>query len=128
MALIHDAEEGLSGDILNPFKHFNDEVYQAIRKVNREMIGEMFVDLPTDLQKELIAFWNQETAARTTEAQVVKVADKLQLLSKCFEEIQAGNNYFEEIYKDQLSLLKKLDFPWWGKIRDEVLAGAEKQV
>ena len=128
IALIHDAEEAFSGDILNPFKHFNEKVYQAIRDVNRQMVGEMFTDLPTDLKRELVSLWNTENKSKSIEAQVVKVADKLQLLSKCFEEIQAGNNYFEEIYKDQLSSLKKLPLPWWKKIRDEILSGAAKQV
>ena len=128
MALIHDAEEGFSGDILNPFKHYNEKVYQAIREVNREMIGEMFVELPTDLQKEFVGLWNQENSAETIESQVVKTADKLQLLSKSFEEIQAGNTYFEEIYKRELKKLKELDFSWWKKIKNEVLSGAEKQV
>jgi 5'-deoxynucleotidase YfbR-like HD superfamily hydrolase len=128
MSLIHDAEEAFSGDILNPFKHFNEKVYRAIRDVNREMVGEIFTQLPPDLKKEIISLWNSENAGQSTEAQIVKVADKLQLLSKCFEEITAGNSYFEEIYKEQLSLLKKLNLPWWKKIRDDVLAGATKQV
>ena len=128
IAIIHDVEEGLSGDILNPFKHYNEKVYQAIRDVNKVMIGEMFVELSSDLSNELVKLWNEENAGKTIEAQVVKAADKLSLLSKCFEEIQAGNNYFEEIYKNQLSSLKKLDYPWWQKIRDEVLEGAEKQI
>src|SRR4030042_3764267 len=121
IAIIHDVEEGFSGDILNPFKHYNEKVYQAIKEVNREMIGEMFIELPTDLSSELVQLWKEENAGKTAESQVVKTADKLSLLSKCFEEIQAGNNYFEEIYKWQLSALKKLDFAWWKKIRKEVL-------
>ncbi|MEX0621585.1 MAG: YfbR-like 5'-deoxynucleotidase [Candidatus Woykebacteria bacterium] len=128
IALIHDAEEAFSGDILNPFKHFNEQVYSAIRKVNQQTIDEVFVDLPTDLKKELVALWNEEIDAKIIEAQVVKIADKLQLLSKCYEEVQAGNSYFQEIFKQQLSLLKKFDASWWKKIRSAVLSGAEKPV
>ena len=128
MALVHDAEEAFSGDILNPFKHFNEKVYKAIRDVNQQMVGEIFTNLPKDLSSELQHLWNTENSAKTIEAQVVKIADKLQLLSKTFEEMQAGNTYFEGIYKDQLSLLKKLSFSWWEKIRDEVLSGAEKKL
>ena len=128
MALIHDSEEGFSGDILTPFKHFNEKVNQAIKEVNREVIKEMFVELPTNLQKEFVNLWHEEGTEKTIEGQLVKVADKLSLLSKCFEEIQAGNNYFEDIYKVQIAKLKKLNWPWWTKIRDEVLSGAEKQI
>ena len=92
------------------------------------MVGEVFIDLPDNQRREMVALWNEENAAETTEAQIVKAADKLQLLSKTFEEMKAGNTYFEDIYKSQLSLLKKLSFPWWKKIAGEVLSGAEKQV
>ena len=65
MALIHDTEEAFSGDILNPFNHYNEKVYQAIREVNREMVGEMFEGLPQELQKELIELWREEESAKT---------------------------------------------------------------
>ena len=122
MALIHDAEEGFSGDILNPFKHYNQKVFQAIREVNREMITEMFTDLPEDLTKEIVDLWKEENASTSLEAQVVKIADKLSLLSKCHEEISAGNNYFKEIYTREIKELKTLSWPWWVKIRAKVLS------
>ena len=128
MSLIHDAEEGFSGDILTPLKHFNKKVHKAIADVNKQMIGEAFKGLPKELSKQLVTLWNEEQSEKTIESQIVKASDKLSLLSKCFEEIQAGNNYFEEIYKWQLSSLKKLSYPWWVKIRDPILSGAEKQV
>src|SRR4030042_918725 len=117
MAIIHDFEESLSGDILNPFKHYNTKVYQTIKEVNIELIKDVFADLPKNMHEGFIEIWHEETKEKTIESQIVKVADKLSLLSKCFEEIQAGNSYFEEIYKLQLSALKKLDYPWWKKIR-----------
>lgn len=121
MSLIHDSEEGLTGDILNPFKHHNDKVFQAIREVNKEMIKEVFSDLPANLAKDLEELWKEENAHTSLEAQVVKISDRLSLLSKCFEEIEAGNDYFKEIYTRELKELKKLDWDWWAKIRGQVL-------
>lgn len=124
MALIHDMEEGFSGDILNPFKHYNDKVYNAIRDVNKDMIWEMFAGLPKDISEELVELWNEEGKGKSLEAQVVKVADKLSLIAKCFEEIAAGNKYFAHIYEREVEALRKLDWDWWQTIKKEVLSGA----
>lgn len=128
MALIHDAEEGFSGDILNPFKHFNEKVAGAIREVNEETIEMMFEGLDPKTVSEFIDLWHEEQKRATIESQVVKVADSLSLISKCFEEIEAGNGYFSEIYKKELRNLKSLDYKWWQKIQSQVLSGAEKEV
>lgn len=128
MALIHDQEEGFSGDILNPFKHFNEKVAGAIREVNNETIEMMFEDLPDDLKSDLIGLWHEEQSRNSIESQVVKVADGLSLITKCFEEMEAGNSYFEEIYKRELRNLKNFEFSWWQKIKPQILSGAEKEV
>lgn len=128
IALIHDQEEGFSGDILNPFKHFNPKVESAIKEVNKETINMMFENLPENMGKDFVNLWREETERDSIEAQVVKVADTLSLIAKCFEEMEAGNNYFAEIYKKELKNLKNLEFSWWKKIGGLVLSGAVKQV
>lgn len=128
MALIHDSEEGFSGDILNPFKHFNEKIANTIREVNEETISMMFEDLPQEASKEFIDLWHEEQKRESIESQIVKTADSLSLISKCYEEIEAGNNFFHEIYKKELRNLKSLDYPWWDKVRDEILKGAESEV
>src|SRR3990172_10752806 len=105
MALSHDSEEGFSGDILNPFKHFNEKIAGAIREVNEETIGLMFEDLPKEISKDLIDLWHEEQKRESIESQVVKLADSLSLLSKCFEEIQAGNSSFHEIYRKEMKVI-----------------------
>ena len=124
LALLHDMEEAISGDILNPFKHYNDEVLSAIRKVNKETIGLMFEDLPKDLGAELIEIWNEDLERETKESQIIKVADRLSLIAKCYEEIKAGNGFFEPIYERELGKLYKLELSWWQKIKDDILPPA----
>ena len=121
IALLHDIEERFSGDILTPFKHYNDDVLHAIRKVNEEMIQLVFEDLPPKLSKEFVGLWNQDIALTTREAQVVKVADKLSLLSKCYEEVKIGNEYFQPIYERELKRLVAFPWPWWQKVKKRVL-------
>lgn len=127
MALVHDTEEGFSGDILNPFKHYNAKVAKAIADVNEETISMMFEELPAKISKNFIDLWHAEQKRDSIESQVVKVADSLSLISKCYEEMETGNNYFQEIYKKELRNLKTISFPWWANVRDQILSGAENE-
>ncbi len=128
MALIHDSEEGFSGDILNPFKHFNDKIAAAIREVNEETVGLMFEELPKELSAELIDLWHEEQKRDSLESQVVKLADGLSLISKCFEEIEAGNSTFHEIYRKQFKEINSITYPWFAKIKSDILAGFSQQI
>lgn len=128
MALIHDSEEGFSGDILNPFKHFNEKIASAIREVNEETVGLMFEDLPNQLSEDLIDLWHEEQKRQSIESQVVKLADSLSLISKCFEEIESGNSNFHEIYRKEIKNISALKYPWFSKIKTEILAGLSKQI
>ncbi|MBI1838948.1 MAG: HD domain-containing protein [Candidatus Colwellbacteria bacterium] len=121
IALVHDMEEAISGDILTPFKHYNNEILEAIRKVNRDTIPLVFEDLPNDLKMQFISFWNEDTEQVTKEAQVVKLADKISLICKCYEEVKVGNEFFKPIYEKELEKIKTLDYPWWNKIREQIL-------
>lgn len=122
MATIHDVEEGFSGDIVNPFKHFNDEIIQAIRKVNEQTVWFMFENLPKELQEEYIALWKEESTQATKESQVVKLADRLSLVSKCYEEMQVGNSaFFKPIYEAEIKRISKMGYPWLNKIRGEFM-------
>jgi putative hydrolases of HD superfamily len=121
LALLHDMEEAISGDILNPFKHYNEEVLSAIRKVSKETVGLMFEDLPKDLSAELTALWNEDLERQSKESQVVKAADRISLIAKCYEETKAGNEFFTPIYEREFDKLYKLEYTWWQKIKDDIL-------
>jgi 5'-deoxynucleotidase YfbR-like HD superfamily hydrolase len=121
MALIHDTEEMFSGDILNPFKHYSKEVKEAILQVSREVIPQMYEGLPDDMKEKYISLWNEESQGESIEAQLVKVADRLSLLSKCAEEVKVGNEFFKKISEVHLQFLIDFDVVWWQKIKDQVL-------
>ncbi len=121
IALVHDMEEAVSGDIIGPFKHYNEEVMRAIKKVNQETIKEVFEDLPDELNSELVNLWQEDTRQETKEAQVVKLADKISGLSKAYEEVKGGNEFFKLVYEKHLKELQDLDHPWWNKIKAEIL-------
>ncbi len=121
MALVHDIEETFSGDILGPFKHYSQDVADAIRKVNQETVREAFSNLPPELSNHFVALWNEEGQAKTIEAQIVKMADKLSLVAKCAEEVEVGNEFFRPIYEQQLTIPKEDHKLWWKRIKEKVL-------
>jgi 5'-deoxynucleotidase len=120
MALLHDIEETFSGDILGPFKHYSPEVKEAINKVNQETIQHAFADLPENLKEHYLGVWKEEGERKTLEAQIVKVADTLSLIAKCGEEVQVGNQFFQEMYDSQIKNLKDYDASWWLKIKESM--------
>jgi len=121
IAVVHDMEEAFSGDILTPFKHYNEEILKAIRKVNRDTIPMMFEDLPQELGTEMVNLWLEDAEQSSKEAQVVKLADKLSLISKCYEETKVGNDYFKPIYDRELDKLENIKYAWWQKIKKNIL-------
>jgi len=121
MALMHDIEESFSGDIIGPFKHRSKEVNEAIKKVNKEVIKEVFDTIPSSLSDHYVGLWNEEGEGKTIEAQIVKKADKLALIAKCKEEIKAGNGFFKKTYERELELLSEDDHDWWKKIKEQFL-------
>ncbi len=127
MALVHDAEEMFSGDILGPFKHYSDEVTEAIRKVNLDIIRDAFEGLPNSLTNHFVALWVEEGEGVGIEAQVVKMADRLSLIAKCAEEVKAGNEFFQEMYDEQLARLNRDDKPWWNTIKAKVLSSMKEE-
>ena len=122
MALVHDSEEMFSGDILSPFKHHSSEVKNAIKKVNQELIKEVFTDLPTDLQERYVALWNEEGKQESVEAQMVKVADRISLIGKCAEEVRAGNEFFKKMHDRELEALQNDTKEWWQKIKHHIFS------
>ncbi|MBI2592818.1 MAG: HD domain-containing protein [Candidatus Colwellbacteria bacterium] len=121
IALVHDMEEAFTGDIVSPFKHYSEELLSAIRKVNQEVIQEVFEDLPGDLSSDFISLWQEDLEQKTREAQVVKLADKISVVAKAYEEVKAGNEFFKPVYEKHFKELQELDHPWWQKIKGEIL-------
>lgn len=121
IALVHDMEEVYSGDILTPFKHYNEHVSETIRKVNEELVPEVFEGVPGFLKDEYVALWKEDAAQGSIEANIVKVADKLALISKCYEEMKAGNEFFRPIYERELTKLYDREEGWWCLIREKIL-------
>ena len=93
LAVFHDAEEVITGDVPTPIKYFNPEVavaMEGIRDVARERLLAM---LPRALSEDYRPLFFPEP--EDAEAwRLVKLADRITAYLKCVEEAKAGNEEF----------------------------------
>lgn len=120
-ALLHDAEEVISSDIIYPYKHYGDGGLAAeIDKINQTVIHEVFSKLPKELANSFVDIWKRAKKEDSIETEIIKVADLLSLLSHSFEQIHMGNHYFIRISKTAIRQLKKLKIEWYPTLISEL--------
>ncbi len=104
LAVFHDAEEVITGDLPTPIKYFNPQVAQAIDSVEAVAKDRLLRMLPDDLRsayEELFFPVEADDEAWSC----VKAADRICAYLKCVEEHKAGNAEFgraEEAIRAQL--------------------------
>jgi 5'-deoxynucleotidase len=90
LAVFHDAEEVITGDLPTPTKHFNPQVAEAIDGLEPVANDRLLRRVPDDLRP---AYENLFFAPQDDEAgwACVKSADRVCAYLKCVEEQKAGN-------------------------------------
>lgn len=127
LAMIHDYEETISGDIISTFKHSDPELLDLLERLTDRAIDEVFSSLPSELARYYIELWRQHSAG-SIEGQVVSVADKLASLSFAHEQLRMGNQFMEPIYRRFVWLIGTIPFDWWPLVRDRVAAGLVTEI
>lgn len=94
LAVYHDAEEVITGDMPTPVKYFNPQVRDAVDGLEEVAKRKLLGLLPDTLRPSFESLY----FARPEDAEawrLVKLADKLCAYLKCLEEAKAGNREFE---------------------------------
>jgi len=94
LALFHDADEVITGDLPSPIKYFNPAVREAVAGIADVARDKLLAMVPPSLRahyQPLLVPAASEAAAW----QVVKHADKICAYLKCVEEQKMGNREFE---------------------------------
>jgi len=112
MALLHDAEESRTGDIHHPFKHQDPAFTQTIDDRALQWFNGLMSGLPDALAQMYIEARKAERN-HTTEAILVRAADKLEALLWAYEEYLLGNKHVRDakIVEDILSKLDRIRLP-----------------
>lgn len=101
LALYHEAAEALTGDLPTPVKYYDEKITAAYKEIERKAEEKIKSSVPSVLSDKLESLICQDKTA--PEAALVKAADKLSALVKCFEEIRAGNPEFGGAYESTLN-------------------------
>lgn len=115
MALIHDEEEALTGDIVRTFKKM-PEVSHAIEEGSSKLLREQYRHVPDG--DYFVGLSEEYKAKQSIEAQIVEVADNLAGLAECDEQKRLGNVNFDQPYKSYSSALGGITYPWFDAIKD----------
>jgi len=105
LAVFHDAEEVITGDVPSPIKYFNPQVRDAVADLGEVAKHKLLEMVPASLRTayEPLLFARAEDAEAW---RMVKLADKLCAYLKCIEEAKAGNREFE---RAEASIRRGLD-------------------
>ena len=116
LAMFHDCDEILTGDMPTPVKYFNESILGAYRAVGDAAKERLLSMLPEALRKQYRSlFYNDSAdAPRAGEAelwQLVKAADTICAYVKCLEEIAGGNTEFATAARSTRAKLDALELP-----------------
>ena len=110
LAVYHDAEEVITGDLPTPIKYFNPRVKEAVDGLEDVAKKRLLDMLPDDLRPAYEALLRE----RPEDAdcwRLVKLADKICAYLKCLEEAKAGNREFERAEATIRASIEALDEP-----------------
>jgi 5'-deoxynucleotidase len=127
LALYHDETEKEIGDVSGYAKREYPELKAKLGEIEAGIVDKvLFNNMPFELQpyyKDLMA---EVAEHKTTEAQIVKLADKVSAYMFAWYEVNTGNFLMQEIL-DQLELeLASLDWPWLNEMRRTMGARGEE--
>jgi len=110
LALFHDAEEVMTGDIPSPVKHHNPGMLRSVREIESLAAQELLGMVPQQLAT---AYRPLITAAERDADQMrwVKAADALDAYLKCAMEYAAGNREFIVAERQLEAKARAMDMP-----------------
>lgn len=112
LAVYHDAQEVLTGDLPTPVKYHSPELQNAYHRMEKEAAARMVAMAPADLQAAYEPYF---TPGQDYAHQIVKAADRISAYIKCVEERQAGNR---EFLAAESSIRASIEAITWPEVQD----------
>src|SRR4029453_15796687 len=110
LALYHDANEVLTGDLPTPVKNFNPEISAAYKEIESAAARKLFDMVPDALKEDYRALFTAENADGES-WELVKAADNFCAYFKGLEEMSAGNQEFAKAERAIRATIEALNLP-----------------
>lgn len=110
IALYHDSDEIITGDLPTPIKYYNPEIKQAYKEIEDIAKEKLLKMLPESLKpsyKDII----KPKPGDEELWRIVKSADRLAAYIKCIEEEKAGNREFKKAGAAILKTIHEINSP-----------------
>ena len=117
LAVFHDAEEVITGDLPTPIKYFNPQVRTAFGELSVVAQDRLLGMLPEFMRSHYEPLLRDGTAAQG-ELELVKAADRICAYLKCLEEAKAGNSEFALAEQQIWQSLQESELPEVGVFMD----------
>ncbi|MHB1484770.1 MAG: 5'-deoxynucleotidase [Saccharofermentanales bacterium] len=113
LAIYHDTNEILTGDMPTPVKYFNPAITEAFRDIEVEATKKLMMMLPNELASPYSSILSPDKTepAIAQAMKIVKSADRISALIKCIEEEKAGNKEFVSAEKTIRKSIEQNDLP-----------------
>ncbi len=109
LAVYHDSNETITGDLPTPIKYFNPSISKAYKDLEDVSKNKLLSMLPDEMKSEYqsILFFDETSA----EGKIVKAADRISAYIKCLEEEKAGNTEFKKAAVSILNKIEEMQMP-----------------
>jgi 5'-deoxynucleotidase len=111
LAMYHDANEIITGDMPTPVKYYNPDIRSAYKEIEKISKCRLLDMLPCEMKEVYRHYFDVDDSNPEIYWTVVKAADKLSAYIKCVEERKSGNSEFMEAEKSLFELISKIGLP-----------------
>lgn len=111
LAMFHDTNEIITGDMPTPVKYFNSDIRNAYKEIENISKRRLLDMLPDKMKQAYSQYFDIEDSNPPEYWDIVKAADKISAYIKCVEERKSGNSEFKEAEKSLLELISNIDLP-----------------
>lgn len=126
LAIYHDVNEVVSGDLPTPIKYYNEKMETAYHEIEKEITDRLLESLPDKLKDRYAGYLNPD--CNSEEYKIMKAADKLSAFIKCVEERACGNHEFDKAYETIKKSLSELNMKEVDFFVDNFLEGFGKPI